>query len=202
MKRMYILFILSIFFLSDASARKVKGFYLNNTYDTSYVTFEIPIIAPNDVDFRYLHDGVAFWLDDKKKQIIKPHDAKEVVFTYNKEEVRLISCQDYLNLSKKVVKKPTHFIFLKLEVEGSMCLYSYTYTQHVSMDFDYKATIMIFKRKNDLLFVPKPMSQIRSLKKYFEDCPKILERLKKNDFNKGDEIEMVKMYNKNCSFRA
>ena len=202
MKKIYTLSFLLVVIIFQAKARKIEGYYLNNTYDTSHVTFEIPIIAPNNVDFRKLHDGVFFWLDDETQQEIKPHDAKEIVFTYNKTTHRLISCQDYLNLSKKVVKKPTHYIFLKLEVEGSMRLYSYTYTQHVSMDFDYKATIMIFQRKNDLLFVPKPMGQIRSLKKYFEDCPKVLEKLKKNALNKGDEIEMVKIFNESCAFRA
>lgn len=202
MKKQHVLFILLMTMFFQVEARKVKGYYLNNTYDTSYVTFEIPIIAPNDVDFRYLHDGVSFWLDNERTQKINPHDAKEIVFTYNKVTYRLISCQDYLNLSKKVVKRSTHFIFLKLEVEGNMRLYSYTYTQHVSMDFDYKASIMVFQRKNDLLFVAKPMGQIRSLKKYFEDCPNVLDKLKKNELEKGDEIEMVKIYNKKCAFRA
>ena len=202
MKKLILLVVFLVGLSLQSQARKVKGYFLDNNRDTSYVTFNIHISPPNDVDARYLHNGLTFWDSNDNERVLKPHQAKEFCFTYNKIDYRFISCQDYLNLSKHVVKKSSTYLFLKLEVEGSMRLLSYTYTQHVGIDFSYATTILLFQRKNDLLFSPKIMAHKKSLVKYFEDCPQVQDKIKSNYFGKGDEVEMVKTYNNFCSARA
>ena len=198
--------ILLIVFLASLSlqshARKVKGYYLDSQLDTFHVTFNIHISPPNDVDARYLHNGLTFWDSNDNQRILKPHQAKSFSFTYNNKDYNFISCQDYLNLSKHVVKKSSTYLFLKLEVEGSMRLLSYTYTQHVGIDFSYSTTIMIYQRTNDLLFSPKPMAYKKSLVKYFADCPEVQDKIKSNFFGKGDDLEIVRVYNSFCSEKA
>ena len=83
-----------------------------------------------------------------------------------------------------------------------MRLLSYTYTQNVGIDFSVLTTIMMYQRRNDLLFSPKLMAYKKSLVKYFEDCPQVRDKIKSNFFGKGDEIKIVETYNSFCSERA
>jgi hypothetical protein len=195
-----------MFFLAalsqQAHALKVKGYYLDNQLDTNFVSFEIPIVPPNKVDVLRLHDGLTFFDSNDNERALKPHQAKAFFFTYDDVDYHFVACQDYLNLSKKLVKSASTYLFLRLEVEGSMRLFSYTYTQHVGIDFSYPTTMMVYKRKNDLFFVPKPMSYKKSLIDYFEDCKEIQDKIKYNFFETDDDIEIVKLYNLVCAERA
>jgi len=202
MKKIILLTVFLVFLSLQSEARRVKGYYLDNQMDTFYVTFNIHITPPNDVDPRYLHNGLTFWDSNDNQRTLKPHQAKAFSFNYNKENHYFVSCQDYLNLSKHVVKKPSTYLFLKLEVEGSMRLLSYSYSQNVGIDFSVPTTIMIYQRRNDLLFVPKLVAHKKSLVKYFEDCPQVQSKIQSNIFGKGDEVEIVKAYNSFCSERA
>ena len=202
MKKTIFLIAFLVLLSLQSQARKVKGYYLDNQMDTFQVTFNINISPPNDVDSRHLHNGLTFWDSNDNERVLKPHQAKAFFFTYNKEEYYFVSCQDYLNLSKHVIKKPSTYLFLKLEVAGSMRLLSYTSMQHVGIDFSYATTIMLYQRTNDLIFAPKLMTYKKSLVKYFEDCPQVQNKIKSNFFGKGDDIEIVKTYNNFCSERA
>ena len=139
---------------------------------------------------------------NERERELKPHQAKEVCFQYNNEMTRLISHIDHLNLEKKIFKKKKTYVFLKLEVEGNLRLYSFYYTQHVNMDFSYKSKFMIFQKKQGLLYLPKRMGFRKAMMKYLEDCPKVYERLKLKMYGKGDEIEITEDYNEKCVGRA
>ena len=202
MKKMILLMVCLTSLSLQSEARKVKGYYLDSQLDTFYVTFNIHVSPPNEVDIRYLHNGLTFWDANDNQRVLKPHQAKGFFFTYNNVDYQFVSCQDYLNLSKHVVKKASTYLFLKVEVEGSMRLLSYSYTQNVGIDFSVLTTMMLYQRRNDLLFAPKIMGTKRSLVKYFEDCPQVRDKIKSNFLGKGDEVKMVELYNSFCGEKA
>ena len=184
------------------TARQVKGYFINLTDDTAHVVFDVPIAPPNDPDVKHLHFGINFTDHNKVQRELKPHQAKEVCFSYNNITTRLLQRQDHLNLEKKMFKKEKSYIFLKLEVDGKLKLFSFYYTQHVSMDFSFQAKFMIFQKEQGLLYMPKNTSFRRSMMRYLEDCDKVKQRLDLKMYGKGDEEEIVKDYNDKCVKRA
>lgn len=95
----------------QSQARRIKGYYIDNQMNTFHVMFNIHISSLNDVDSRYLHDGLTFWDSNDNQRVLKPHQAKAFAFRYNKKDYHFVSCQDYLNLSKHVVKKLSTYLF-------------------------------------------------------------------------------------------
>ncbi|MGB0861560.1 MAG: hypothetical protein ACPG19_01860 [Saprospiraceae bacterium] len=202
MQKIYLIVVFTLLCHTSTFARFVQGYFINLTDDTLKVQFDIPISQTNTPDIRSIHFGVHFLDPNDIERELKPHQAKEVCFQYNNEMTRLISHIDHLNLEKKIFKKKKTYVFLKLEVEGNLRLYSFYYTQHVNMDFSYKSKFMIFQKKQGLLYLPKRMGFRKAMMKYLEDCPKVYERLKLKMYGKGDEIEITEDYNEKCVGRA
>jgi len=187
---------------TQAFSRNIQGFYINNSGDTSKVIFDIPIAAPNNPKIKNLHFGINYRDQNDVLRSIKPHQAKEVVFIYNNKVTRLLSRTDHLNLSHKMFKKGKSYIFLKLEVDGKLKLFSYYHTQHVSMDFSYESKMMIFQKGNDLLFIPNNYRFRKSIRKFLNDCPELVKKIKKRLYGKGDEVEIARLYNEKCWGKA
>ena len=91
--------------------------------------FNIHISSLNDVDSRYLHDGLTFWDSNDNQRVLKPHQAKAFAFRYNKKDYHFVSYQYYLNLNKHVVKKLSTYFILKIRsgrFYALIVLYLYT----------------------------------------------------------------------------
>lgn len=202
MKKITFFLVLFLIITQTVTAREIKGYFISFQKDTTFTTFDIPVVAPNNPDIKQLHFGLKYWDSNGIERALKPYDAIEVTFVYNEETFTLVSQQDYLNLAGRLKKPEQNYIFLKLEVDGAMQLFSYHYTQHVTMDFSFESQTMVYKRSNDLMFVPKHMRYKSSLVKYFKDCPKLAKKIKVGLYEKGDDLEIVKEYNKTCAERA
>jgi hypothetical protein len=202
MQKILLVVVMTLLCHTTTFARLVQGYFINLTDDTVKVKFDIPIAPPNTPNVRLIHFGVRFLDSNGQERELKPHQAKEFCFQYNNETTRLISRIDHLNLEKKLFKKNKTYVFLKLEVEGKLRLYSFYYTQHVNMDFSYESKFMIFQKGSGLLYLPKRTGFRKALMKYLVDCPDVYQRLKLKMYGKGDELEIVKDYNDKCIGRA
>ncbi len=202
MNKVSFLVFVALLLTIEAAAREVQGFYINLTGDTSKVIFDIPIVAPNVPLIRSLHFEIMFLDKNQIERTLKPHQAREVCFTYNNITTRLLARADQLNLARTMFKKNKSYVFLKLEVDGKLQLFSFYHTQHVSMDFSYESQMTIFQKDNGLLFIPNNYRFRHSVRKYLKDCPELVKRLKRKLYGKGDEVEIAEYYNEYCWAKA
>lgn len=199
----YILIII-IFILSIATANAkvlVKGYYINTNNDTVYVTYKISTIehgyAPN---LEYLQKSIAIIGADNKKTILKPIMAKEICFTFFKEEYHLYSqclnCDFSLGnnifLQKKVSGKLNLYVRLKTESNGGFSggMY-YGGSSYITEHY-------ILQKENGLLYEVSRLYFKQDIKNYIDDCPSLYNKIDKGIYKYDDTETIVDFYNRDC----
>ena len=113
--------------LNVVEAKKIKGYYVNNTDDTIMVTFSIPMNSlDGEPSFLRLQWEVTFLDEKNEKWVLKPGEVKEIVFDYGEEHIRMLSRENTLELSRGFTS-PKEYLFLRLMKDGRMKLFKYYY---------------------------------------------------------------------------
>lgn len=203
------LVIIALLFSIQATAKKLEGFIILNNNQKINVTLLIPFgFLSRDPNYEALQLKVKYLDESNKSATIRPNDAKEVSFQLNGKQVRLISVQDNLDLISLFSSQTN--IFLKLEIEGKLKLFSYYYKQQSSGMYNattgtttgaytYNAEKYILQKGNGPLFRPKGLSFKKDMVKFLFDCEIVGQKIEGKEFRKGDMELIVQEYNKQCS---
>jgi hypothetical protein len=120
--------LLGIVFAFELQAKKISGTIIFER-DTLDVTFNIPVgFLSSEINFEGLQYKVKYYDSNGKKITLRPHEAKEIRFTYNNQTIRMLSrLNNFDNWTTwNVLGSNTH-IFLKLEIDGEVKLFKYFY---------------------------------------------------------------------------
>ena len=194
-----------LFTTQQVFAKKVEIdglIYLAN--DTVIATFVIPINSVTDEPIlEKMLEKIRYYDSSRNLWIITPKNAKEVRFTYNYKHIRMISVKNTLWLGKGLEKSDR--VFLKLEQEGRLRLYSYSQSQNTqtihsnSGSSFYTAQKYILQKKNSELKQVIKLGFKKDMMQYFEDCPTLHEKIKNKSFRKFEIKTIVKFYNQECN---
>lgn len=215
MKSIILSFTIGLFLLSKLEAQKIeitgKILFLY-THDTIAVTFIIPTSSSTkEIDYEKLQEKVTYLDSTGKKRKITPDQAKEITFDYEDQEVRVISCYDAIGLNNPFSNNTN--IFLKLETDGKLKLFTYYHTTGTSAPSGFNGTMMIsageshtakkyiLQKGQEAIMKPTWMNYRKDLISYFNDCPKISQMIDEMGDNKyvKDNIEsIVDSYNSSC----
>ena len=202
-------FILITFLLLNyltLSARKIEGTIIFEK-DTIDVTFKIPIkFFEQEPNYEKLQYKVKYYDSKGNKVVLKPDQAKEIRFNDGFEDVRMLSRVNSLDLGN-IFSLSTH-IFLKLEIDGKLKMFSYYYTQHsagmyngttgtMTGGYSYSVEKYILQKKGQELKRPKGLFFRKDMAEYFSDCPELSKKIKEKDFHK-DVGRIVQYYNSHC----
>jgi hypothetical protein len=192
----------------QANAKKIPGRIILNNDQAIDVTLMIPFgFLGGEPSYIKLQTGVKY-IDGNKKVMLKPGDAKEIVFTINGQTIRMLSVRDDLELQS--IFSSQEKVFLKLEIDGVVKLFTCYLTQSspgtynattgvMSPGASYNVERFVLKKGNGSLTRPRGISFRKDMSKFFSDCPELVERIESRDLKKGDLELMVMAYNKNCA---
>ena len=207
MRRVYVFIILGCIYTLNAEAKKIEGkiLFQNDTID---VTFNIPFkFFGREPNYEKLQNKVKYYDPKGKIIVLRPHQAKEIRFNFEGEEVRMLSRFNTLGFG--TLFPTSDHIFLKIELDGNLKLFSYYYTQHsagmyngasgtMSMGYSYGAGGYILQKGDEELKRPAGLSFKKDMIEYFNDCPILAQKIENKEFRKNDLEFIVKFYNSNC----
>lgn len=208
MKKIVVVIALT-FLVVVAHARKIEGQIILNNDETLDVTFLIPFgFLSSEPTYTKLQTRVRYIDRSNKKVVLKPDDAKEISFTLNGKEIRMISVTDELILQSLFSSQQR--VFLKLEIDGALRLFTSYSTQSspgvssssmggMSVGMSYNVEKFVLQKRGGPLKQPRSLSFRKDMSEYFSDCPELVERIQKRDLKRGDLEIMVMEYNKKCA---
>lgn len=196
MKKNCLYFVIVLFLTIGAKAASLpaNGQIITAT-DTVDVVFSIPIHKKKDIpDYEKLQEKITYLDANKKKVAIRPTEAKEVRFVFRSQKIRMISRVNNLMLGSLMTMESS--IFLKLEIDGALKLFSYYDTKHQSTGGGYNAatgmpgpmytTVLyvkksVYQKGDGNLMMPDGITFKSDMKKYLEDCPLLVSKLENKE---------------------
>lgn len=182
-----------------AEAKKIKGNIIFED-DTIRVTLIIPMYGDTPYYAR-LQNKIKYIDKQGQKQVLKPHEAKEVSFHYGKK-IRLISVEKTNHSLKDFVSTSSH-IFYKLEIDGKLRLFKH-YTlrmvpsQNAGPSSQSIDTMGLLKKEGEPVFSPPTFEFRQSICEYLSDCPAVVEEINNKRYKWKNLRTIVKYYNTHC----
>ncbi|HSA05027.1 MAG TPA: hypothetical protein P5145_05495 [Tenuifilaceae bacterium] len=207
MTKYFLTFCICFFQLYSIKAEKIQGQIFLKT-DTLNVTLDIPIkFLSQEINYTKLQKKVKYYDSNGNKVTLYPHQAIEIKFKYDYENVRMISVPRNGDLASVFDSEPN--IFLKLEIDGKLRMYCYYYYQHspggmnaatgtMSGGASYSTDKYLLQKENGTIKWPKNLSFRKDMIQYFSDCPELAGKIEKKEFKKDDLDSIVRYYNSNC----
>jgi len=209
MKKISAVLVIVLLTFINAKAKKIEGYIILNNNETVHVTFLIPFgFLSSEPAYEKLQTRVRYLDRSSKKTILKPDDAKEISFSYGGQKIRMLSVRDDLQLSS-IFSSQTK-IFLKLEIDGKVRLFTSFFTQNSPGMYNastgmstggymYNVERYVLQKDNSQLERPRGISFRKDMSEFFSDCPELVQKIQKRDFRKGDLELIVKEYNEKCA---
>jgi hypothetical protein len=207
MKHIHLIILLTLAFLSEAEAKKVKGRIIFKN-DTLEVTFNLKSTIWGKIDYEKVQYQVKYYDTNGKKIKLLPDDALEIQFYDADQEFRMLSRYNSLNDGRIFSKSKS--IFLALEKDGELKLFRYYYSQASPGMYNgatgtfqatnfYTVDKYILQKGNGELKRPKDLNFKKDMASYFSDCPELAEKILSKSFVKNDLEFIVAYYNSNCN---
>lgn len=206
MKKILFTTCLSLLFSFQMQAKKMEGRIITEN-DTTEVLFSIPVdLLSREPNYQKLQNKVKYFDSKDKKKTIRPDDIIEYQFIYNDFDIRMVSVKNDLNVGNIFSNQKN--IFLKLEYDGKAKLFRYYSTNTHTGGKDIvtgqpnqfttkNETFVIKKEDTSLLLVPF-MRFKKKMSEFFSDCPKLIEKINKKEFQSIDILQIVLFYNTIC----
>lgn len=221
MKKTLLLLLLFLTAYSISNAQSIIPFV--NKYKNATIYFRDGTVKEGLGKITLLDDKIKFKANKKAdKEIYDYRELDKITFKEKKED----KTYQYKIFKKKNVKKP-QYPLLEIEVIGNFSLFSKEVTYTASTPgfgghsfsvggnsfstpatggFNYSNTYKVYyitKKNSDevyFIFDKKILGGkfIKSARKYFEDCPLLVEKINSKEFKRNDIIEIIEFYNKNC----
>jgi hypothetical protein len=207
MKKLIFITVIGLIFIFKLEAKKIEGqiFYKN---DTVYVTMNIPVkFFTQEINYKKLQYKIKYFDSLGVKKVLRPDDAEEIRFTYQYEKVRMLSRTNTLGLGN--IFSMSSNIFLRIEIDGVLKLFTYYYTQSYQMNntsigmsrgvFFYGEEKSILQKGDGELKIPKGLRFKKDMIQYFNDCPELSKKIEVKVFRKCDLDSIVRFYNRSCT---
>jgi hypothetical protein len=207
MRRTCILIVIGLILTINLEAKKIEGriIFKNDTID---VILNIPIkFFTQEPNYEKLQYKVKYIDSTGKKITLIPDNVKEVQFRYDFQDIRLLS--RFNSLGSRSIFSSSANILLKLEIDGTVKLFSFYYTQRspgmynpstgaTTGGFSYSEEGYVLQKGDDDLKGITRLSFKKDMAEYFKDCPTLVKKIVDRDFRKDDLVSIVRFYNSNC----
>jgi len=195
-KKLSLIFLGMLCFFS-IHAKKIEGVIVFSD-KTANVTFDIPSTAliGFDPDFAHVQKGVTYYENGDKKKL-KPDDAKEIKFTIDGKEIRMLS-----------TVKDDKDLFLQIIIDGNLKLFNFHSSQYTGgapgvggapmAGSNISVDNYLFQKGGGDLMKFKGFSFRKKMVEYLSECPKLCEKIENKEFRSDDLEKIVNYYNSNC----
>jgi hypothetical protein len=212
LKKVCLLLAAMVLINNSSVAKKIKGKIVlaDKTID---VTLEIPLkMFGKKPNLRKLQKSVSYYDSNGQKVKVKAKDAKEISFVFDTISIRMVSLTNLSVIG--VTTAASDYLFLKLDVEGKLNMYSYYYIKmpmvnspqslgpaygNIGWHTGAKAAKKhIFQKGNGELRLPNSLTFKNDMLDYFSDCSELYNKIEKREFKKESMMQIALFYNANC----
>ncbi len=183
MKQIVGLVLLIMLTFVDLSAEEFEGQIVFN--DTIVdVIFDLPTTYSGEIKWHKLQYKVKYIDKEGNKKKLRPNDAEEIRFTYGFSTTRLLSRK--APQVGGVISSESH-MFFRLSYDGAVKIFIH-YRKGYS-DGSYIRTLVL-QKGNGALKVEQHLQSRTSLKRYFYDCPVLVQKIEDKRFD-GDQLPLI-----------
>ena len=201
--------VLALFVFTVAEGRKIPGKIVDNKGNTMNVIFNIPFgFLGSTPNYEKIQFRVAYFDEANNKKILKPDDARQIMFTHQGEEIIMVSKINTIDAGT-IFNTSTH-IFLRLRIDGKLKLFSYYSSSYspgmynpttgmTSAGHSYSFSNFVLQLGGRGLFHPRGIGFRKEMMEYLRDCPAVVRLIESRELRKGDLEAIVMQYNQKCS---
>lgn len=208
MKKLYLIAAMILFGLNQIEAKKIQGYFISKSQDTTYVTFRIPVkLFSGEPNYEALQWKVKYYDLNDEKITIKPAATREIAFDYDGQKVRMLSRVNNLGLVGNIFIDNS-YLFLHLISDGEMQLFTYYYTQRTGGGYgangmatgggSYTVEKYVMQKKGGQLYRAAWISFRKDMMDFISDCPALVKKIDDRQYRSGDVQLIVNDYNRNC----
>jgi hypothetical protein len=204
-----IFFTAALLIFDSANARKIPGQIIDRHGQTMEVVFNVPFkFLSSKPNFEKMQYRIAYYDAMNNRKILKPDEATRIIFNYNNEEVRMLSCVNSIRAGSLFYSN-TH-IFLHLKIDGKLKLFNYYYTENspgmynsstggMTGGYSYSFSKYVLQLGDEELLQPRGLAFRKDMIAYLSDCPEVVSMIENRELRKGDLEIIVLHYNAKCS---
>ncbi len=207
MKKSLILVVLALMLITVSEAAKIDAKIILSNGEKINTVIKVKTSLFGDINFIALQKKVIYYKNGKKGKLF-PEEVSELSFTYHGEPITMISVKDDLNLNS--IFSSNENILLREIIDGKLKLFKYYYKQQapgaynastgtMSGGYAYSVDRYILKKSGGELKRPRPISFKKDMSTYFDDCPRLSEKILNKEFKARDIELIVDFYNKKCN---
>jgi predicted Zn-ribbon and HTH transcriptional regulator len=206
-RKLLLLFAMVMLFTFKVEAKRVEGKIIFDN-DTVDVTFNIPFtLLGNQPDFQRLQKKVKYYDASGNRKVLKPDQAREIQFSYDSQQVRMLS-RAYKGAGSIFSITKTQFI--KLEVDGEVKMFAYYDTRpsagtiHNSLGKTIPAggvrqvKVELMQKQEGELKRLKTFTFRQDMITFFNDCPQLSQKIESREFRRMDLASIITFYNTSC----
>lgn len=195
------------------SARKIAGEIIFEDRVIS-TTLTIPMLTiPHTPDFEQLQLRVRYVDKEGKRKTLKPKQAKEFSFFLQGQHIRMVSKTNLPGRVKRIGRKQ---LFLKLEIDGPLKLFTYfddirSQTANFSLNVNNQVNVyanpyyyyslsdhLILEKEDGTLKYSKNFGFRKDILGYLNECPVVTSLIESKSLKRRHLYEIVELYNQNC----
>jgi hypothetical protein len=192
-------------------AERLKGIIVLNNNDTIHAEIDANVtFLSKFIDLEAMQYSIHYFNSSNIEKKISPLEAKEVMFKFKEENIRMISVNNISHIDSSYILPSPQLkkIFLKILVDGKLKLMDFLNTQSLGASYNSNTKSLSNSSINrDSYVIQKENGDIAKLKNfgfknqmisYVSDCPYLVQKL--NDkILKRENIEFIILhYNTNC----
>ncbi|BDD12536.1 hypothetical protein FUAX_49680 (plasmid) [Fulvitalea axinellae] len=176
-------------------------------------SFEIPTDRDTGIiNIQALQGKVKYYDEWGNKRTLKPKHAKEYRFTYRGETIRMISTKNSDFNKQGLALVLRNSLFLRCTMDGPVRLLEFRKGPLMMLSpgpnpraipattaFESNPAVVYVLIKDGKSLVVNDLFTESSIKRFLPDCPKLLDKLKKERIRAVDAPLIVKFYNENCA---
>jgi len=204
-KKRIILFAVALLLsLGGVEAKKIPGQVIGNDGTVKDVIFNLPVNLFGDLNYQKIQSRIVYY-EGEKRTVLKPDDAREINFTYQHENVRMLSRVNSIRGGSIFSSQKN--IFLKLIIDGKLKLFEFFFKSRspgmqtaggFSPGTTYTVETFIMQKGDAPLKEIAGLGFRKDMSDYFRDCPEVADQIKTKELRRRDIEVIVMEYNRKC----
>lgn len=194
----YILSLIFTWILGSATyAAEIEGKILFVSGKIQEVTLLVPMrYTVDEPDYASMQNSIVYIDSTGDKHTVKPKAAQRISFIYKGAEIHMLSEFDTFSMTDPD-SYGTSKVFLKIEIDGPLKLFSYYSTGNYYKNTSYAKHEIIQKNNGSLLNYDRMVFQTDFVA-VVKDCPDLVKKINDKKYSKSDIETIIKQYNATC----
>jgi hypothetical protein len=185
------------FIFSYAFAERLPATIITAAGDTIHATLDIP---DNDAKLFTLDESIEFYDAGGSKQSLSIDLIKEISFTHNSENVRMVSIPFKHTGYTDPLPGNHENILMQVVVDGKVSVYKYYYKEPAGQFAGSVKEKYLLKNEGGEYYEPPYLTFKKDIAGYLCDCPVLIDKIEDGQYKRKQLTELIAEYNQTCGY--